>query len=101
MKRLPAFLYLNNGLQQLPTPPAKPGVLDLNLLFAIPQARSTFSPTLIPPSPLHQLPEGHLDQRTQQTSPQMPQVLRHRLQGHPLQQKNSEGLGHGFLSRRK
>lgn len=71
----------------LPHPLSTPWVLDFTFLFAIPQSRSTFPPTLTPHRPYNRLPEGHLDQGTQQTSPQMPEVLRHRLQGHPLSDK--------------
>lgn len=82
-----------------PRPPATPWVLDLTSLFTVPVALfHPLSPSLVLHRPYNQVPHRHLDQRTQQTSPQMPQVFRHRLQGHLLPRKNSEGKSHNLLS---
>lgn len=54
-------------------------------------------PPAFPYRPYSQVPDAYLDQRTQQTSPQMPQVLRHRLQSHRLPQ-NSNKLRYNRLT---
>lgn len=66
----------------LPWPP--PEVLDIS--FPCHQSH----PTLPPRRPYIQDPDGHLDQRTQQTSTQMPQVLGHSLQRHPLRYEEQQ-----------
>lgn len=90
---------VNDGLLLLPTlchPPRSWIRLSFSLFPHI--YSGLFPPTWSPVSPYNQVPDRHLDQRTQQTRPQMPQILRHRLQSHPLATKISEGMSHNSLS---
>ena len=92
MAARPAWLpiHVSDGL--LPTSPA--------WIFSLHRPPSPVLPFLPAWSPIAHTTRSppDLDQRTQQTSAQMPQVLRHCLQSHPLPRKNSDGMSHSCRS---